>query len=72
VKKLRSKPGHVLACCPINIAEVYAGMRPKEQQPLKTSLPAYSISPSRHRPPASLNAATAADPAYRQSQGLPA
>ncbi len=23
--------GHVLACCPINITEVYAGMRPKEQ-----------------------------------------
>ena len=25
------KPGHVLACCPINITEVYAGMRPKEE-----------------------------------------
>jgi hypothetical protein len=26
------KAGHVLACCPINITEVYAGMRPKEQE----------------------------------------
>jgi predicted nucleic acid-binding protein len=25
------RAGHVLACCPINITEVYAGMRPKEQ-----------------------------------------
>jgi predicted nucleic acid-binding protein len=25
------KFGHVLACCPINIIEVYAGMRPKEE-----------------------------------------
>jgi len=24
--------GHVLACSPINVAEVYAGMRPKEEQ----------------------------------------
>ena len=23
--------GHLLACCPINIAEVYAGLRPKEE-----------------------------------------
>src|SRR5688572_16374548 len=23
--------GHRLACCPINVTEVYAGMRPKEQ-----------------------------------------
>ncbi len=23
--------GHALACCPINITEVYAGMRPKEE-----------------------------------------
>lgn len=23
--------GHVLACCPVNITEVYAGMRPKEK-----------------------------------------
>ena len=25
------KQGHLLACCPINVAEVYAGMRPKEE-----------------------------------------
>jgi predicted nucleic acid-binding protein len=25
------KQGHLLACCPINITEVYAGMRPKEE-----------------------------------------
>ncbi|MGA3028196.1 MAG: type II toxin-antitoxin system VapC family toxin [Bryobacteraceae bacterium] len=24
--------GHVLACSPINVAEVYAGMRPREEQ----------------------------------------
>jgi predicted nucleic acid-binding protein len=23
--------GHVLACCPINVTEVYAGLRPKEE-----------------------------------------
>jgi predicted nucleic acid-binding protein len=23
--------GHLLACCPINITEVYAGLRPKEE-----------------------------------------
>jgi predicted nucleic acid-binding protein len=25
------KSGHLLVCCPINITEVYAGMRPKEE-----------------------------------------
>jgi len=25
------KSGHVLACCPINTTEVYAGLRPKEE-----------------------------------------
>src|SRR5579863_4171020 len=24
--------GHTLACCPINVAEVYAGIRPKEEE----------------------------------------
>src|SRR5690349_6438029 len=24
--------GNALACCPINIAEIYAGLRPKEEQ----------------------------------------
>jgi predicted nucleic acid-binding protein len=25
------RQGHLLACCPINVAEVYAGLRPKEE-----------------------------------------
>jgi predicted nucleic acid-binding protein len=25
------KQGHLLSCCPINISEVFAGMRPKEE-----------------------------------------
>jgi predicted nucleic acid-binding protein len=25
------KQGHLLACCPINVTEIYAGMRPKEE-----------------------------------------
>ena len=25
------KQGHFLACCPINVTEVYAGMRPREE-----------------------------------------
>ena len=25
------KQGHLLACCPINVTEVYVGMRPKEE-----------------------------------------
>lgn len=28
---LAERQGHSLACCPINVAEVYAGMRPKEE-----------------------------------------
>jgi len=28
---LVERQGHLLGCCPINIAEVYAGMRPGEQ-----------------------------------------
>ncbi len=28
---LAEQQGHTLACCPINVAEVYAGMRPKEE-----------------------------------------
>jgi predicted nucleic acid-binding protein len=38
--------GHILACCPINVAEVYAGLRPKEEQKtsaLLHSLELYSI-----------------------------
>jgi predicted nucleic acid-binding protein len=30
--ELAEEQGHILACCPINVAEVYAGMRPKEEQ----------------------------------------
>ena len=26
-----AEQGHILACCPINVAEVYAGLRPKEE-----------------------------------------
>jgi len=26
-----TRAGHTLACCPINITEVYAGLRPKEE-----------------------------------------
>jgi predicted nucleic acid-binding protein len=26
------KQGHLLACCPINVTEIYAGMRPKEEE----------------------------------------
>lgn len=25
------KQGHLLACCPINVTEIYAGVRPKEE-----------------------------------------
>jgi predicted nucleic acid-binding protein len=42
------KSGHVLACCPINITEVYAGMRPKEEaatEELFASLRHFPIAP---------------------------
>jgi predicted nucleic acid-binding protein len=26
-----AEQGHLLACCPVNVAEVYAGLRPKEE-----------------------------------------
>ena len=26
------KQGHLLACCPINVTEIYAGMRPREEE----------------------------------------
>lgn len=38
--------GHLLACCPINVTEVYAGMRPKEEhhtQALLESLRYYPV-----------------------------
>ncbi len=27
-----AEQGHILACCPVNVAEIYAGMRAKEAQ----------------------------------------
>jgi predicted nucleic acid-binding protein len=27
-----AQQGHTLACCPVNVAEVYAGIRPKEEE----------------------------------------
>ncbi|HMC62534.1 MAG TPA: type II toxin-antitoxin system VapC family toxin [Candidatus Solibacter sp.] len=42
------KAGHVMACCPINITEVYAGMRPKEEaatEELFASLKHFPIAP---------------------------
>jgi len=42
------KAGHVLACCPINVTEVYAGMRPKEEaatEELIASLQHFPIAP---------------------------
>jgi predicted nucleic acid-binding protein len=39
--------GHMLACCPISVAEIYAGMRPKEEvetEVLLSSLRFYPIS----------------------------
>ena len=42
------RAGHVLGCCPINITEVYAGLRPKEEtatQELFASLQHFPITP---------------------------
>jgi|SRR5579862_385401 len=44
--------GHLLACCPINITEVYAGLRPKEEtatEEFLTSLKYYPITPQAAR-----------------------
>ena len=46
------RSGHVLACCPINITEVYAGMRPKEEaatEGLLASLQHVPITPAAAR-----------------------
>ena len=46
------RSGHVLACCPINITEVYAGMRPKEEaatEGLLASLQHLPIAPAAAR-----------------------
>lgn len=40
------KRGHILACCPINVAEVYAGLRPKDEaatEELLRSMECYEI-----------------------------
>ena len=42
------KAGHLLACCPINVTEVYAGLRPKEEaaaEDLFSSLQYFPITP---------------------------
>ena len=44
--------GHLLACCAINVTEIYAGMRPKEKAATERfleSLQYYSISPAAAR-----------------------
>lgn len=37
--------GHLLACCPINITEVYAGMRPKEESHTESLLQSFQYLP---------------------------
>ena len=39
------RSGHVLACCPINITEVYAGMRPKEEAATEVLLASFQNVP---------------------------
>jgi tRNA(fMet)-specific endonuclease VapC len=44
--------GHLLACCPINITEIYAGMRPKEEAATEgflASLQHFPIAPAAAR-----------------------
>ena len=42
---LVERQGHLLACCPINVAEVFAGMRPKEENRTKTLLGSLQLFP---------------------------
>jgi predicted nucleic acid-binding protein len=46
-RSLRSlaERGHTLACCPINVAEVYAGLRPKEEQATAALLRSFELYP---------------------------
>jgi predicted nucleic acid-binding protein len=47
-----ARAGHTLACCPINITEVYAGLRPKEEaatEQLLSSLRHFPIEPEAAR-----------------------
>ena len=39
------RQGSILACCPINIAEVYAGMRPQEEQATSAFLRSLELYP---------------------------
>jgi predicted nucleic acid-binding protein len=46
------RAGHLLSCCPINITEVYAGMRPKEESATEefiAGLQQFPITPSAAR-----------------------
>ena len=43
--ELTERQGHFLACCPINVAEVYAGMRPKEEQKTRAVLQSFQLFP---------------------------
>src|SRR5436309_6945893 len=42
---LAEQQGHTLACCPINVAEVYAGMRPKEEPHTRALLQSLQLYP---------------------------
>lgn len=42
---LMERHGHTLACCPINVSEVYAGMRPKEEQQTTAFLKSLQLYP---------------------------
>src|ERR1039457_2230350 len=47
-----AEAGHTLACCPINITEVYAGLRPREERAadeLLSSLQYFPIAPQAAR-----------------------
>ena len=43
--ELTEGQGHSLACCPINIAEVFAGMRPKEELLTRALLKSLQVYP---------------------------
>lgn len=42
---LTERQGHFLACCPVNVAEIYAGMRPKEEQKTRNVLHSLQLFP---------------------------
>jgi tRNA(fMet)-specific endonuclease VapC len=42
---LSEEQGHSLACCPINIAETFAGMRPNEEKQTKAFLQSLQLFP---------------------------